>query len=147
MWIAARSLGLSVRGWCQSPIRGRKGGNLEVLAWLERLVVTPSVHRVHHGRNEAYLDRNYGELLTLWDHLLGTYEAEHEEPDYGVLKPVEPGDLREVQLSPWRDLWTDLRRAPGWGSRLRYLFDAPGYRHDGADERVRARRAREKRAG
>lgn len=109
--------------------------------WLERLLVTPSVHRVHHGRNEAYLDRNYGEVLTLWDRLLGTFEPESEAPDYGVLKPVDPGDFLDIQLSPWRALWADLRRAPDLSSRLRYLFDAPGYAHEGPDERVRARRA------
>jgi sterol desaturase/sphingolipid hydroxylase (fatty acid hydroxylase superfamily) len=111
------------------------------LGWLDRALVTPSVHRVHHGRNPDYLDRNYGELLTVWDHLLGTYTPETEPPDYGVLKPVDPGSLADIQLSPWRDLLADLRRAPDLRSRLRYLLDAPGYSHDGPDLRVRARRA------
>jgi len=103
------------------------------LGALDRLLVTPSVHRVHHGRNDDYLDRNYGEVLTVWDHLLGTYTAEDEAPDYGVLKPVDAGSLADIQLSPWRDLWRDLCRAPSLRVKLRYLLGAPGYRHDGPD--------------
>jgi len=110
------------------------------LGLLDRLLVTPSVHRVHHGRNDAYLDRNYGEVLTLWDHLLGTYQLEDEAPDYGVLKPVDAGSLAAIQLSPWRDLWRDLARAPSLRIKLRYLLDAPGYSHDGADQRNRFKR-------
>lgn len=110
------------------------------LPWLEAVLVTPSVHRVHHGRNEAYLDRNYGEVLSLWDHLLGTYAPEVEAPDYGVLAPVDAGDLLDVQLSPWRALLADLRAAPDLRSRIRYLLDAPGFAHEGPDRRVRARR-------
>lgn len=108
---------------------------------LDRWVVTPSVHRVHHGKELAYLDRNYGEVLTLWDHLAGTYEPETVAPTYGVLAPVDSRSLGAVQLEPWRDLWRDLRRAPTWGARLRYLFDAPGYSHDGPDHRVATLRA------
>lgn len=110
------------------------------LGVLDRLMITPSVHRVHHGRAEIDLDRNYGQVLLVWDHLFGTYQPETAPPDYGVLSPVDAGSLVDVQLSPWRALWRDLRRAPDLGSRLRYLFDAPGWSHDGPDARVRARR-------
>ena len=50
------------------------------LGWLDRVVVTPSVHRVHHGRDLPYLDRNYGEVLLLWDRLLGTWADEDHAP-------------------------------------------------------------------
>jgi sterol desaturase/sphingolipid hydroxylase (fatty acid hydroxylase superfamily) len=106
------------------------------LGALDRWLVTPSVHRVHHGRNLPYLDRNYGEVLLVWDHLFGTHQPEHEAPDYGVLADVDSESFVDVQLSPWRDLWADLRRAPDWASRLRYLLDAPGWKHDGPDARV-----------
>ena len=112
-------------------------GRLPLDGWL----VTPSVHRVHHGRNRPYLDTNYGEVLTLWDHLLGTYQVEEEAPDYGVLSDVDAGSLAAIQLSPWRDLWRDLKRAPDARTRLRYLLDAPGWSHDGDDLRVRALRS------
>lgn len=107
---------------------------------LDRVIVTPSVHRVHHGRDPRYLDRNYGEVLTLWDQLFGSFEPEQHPPDYGLLKPVDAGDLAAIQLGPWQDLWADLRRAPTLRVRLRYLFDAPGYSHDGPDQRARGLR-------
>lgn len=107
-------------------------------AWLRGLFVTPSDHRVHHGTEIPYLDRNYGEVLLLWDRLFGTYTPEDRAPTFGVLEPVDAGSLRAVQLSPWASLAHDLRRATRWRDRLRYLFDAPGWRHDGPDHRVRA---------
>lgn len=103
---------------------------------LEGVVVTPSAHRVHHGTELAYLDRNYGEVLALWDRLFGTYAPEVEAPRFGLLTPLADDALATVQLTPWRALLRDLRRAPGWGARLRYLFDAPGWSHDGPDLRV-----------
>jgi sterol desaturase/sphingolipid hydroxylase (fatty acid hydroxylase superfamily) len=112
------------------------------LGILDVLVVTPSVHRVHHGRDVGYLDTNYGEVLTVWDHLFGTWVREVEVPDYGVLKELDPGDFKEIQLSPWVDLWRDIRRAPSLGLKLRYALDAPGYSHDGPDGRVRALKRR-----
>jgi hypothetical protein len=66
---------------------------------------------------------------------------EGDAPTYGVLTPVDAGSLPAVQLSPWISLWRDLRRARRWRDRLRYLFDAPGWSHDGPDRRVRVARA------
>ena len=110
------------------------------LGLLDRLIVTPSVHRVHHGRDLGYLDTNYGEVLTLWDHLFGTWVVEEQSPDYGVLEPLDPGNFAQIQFSPWAGLLRDLRRAAGLRDKLRYLLDAPGFRHDGPDTRVRALR-------
>ncbi len=92
---------------------------------LDRLLVTPSVHRVHHGKDAAYLDRNYGEVLLPWDRLFGTHTVETTAPTYGVLAPVDAGDLADVQLSPWVALLRDLRRGAGLRARLRFLFDSP----------------------
>ena len=96
------------------------------LGWLDRIIVTPSVHRVHHGRNEAYLDRNYGEVLTLWDHVFGSYIVEIDTPDYGVLAPVDSGDLADVQFSAWRSLGRDLSNAHGLRHAVGILFGPPG---------------------
>ena len=59
---------------------------------------TPSNHRVHHGRNPKYIDRNHGGVLIVWDRLFGTYQAEEEEPVYGITKP----------LASWNPLWANL---------------------------------------
>ncbi|HRG98944.1 MAG TPA: sterol desaturase family protein [Polyangiaceae bacterium] len=103
------------------------------LGVLDRLCVTPSVHRVHHGRNAEYIDRNYGEVLLLWDRLFGSYQVEEAPPEYGVLAPVDPGDLVDVQLSPWRALWRDVRAAEGARRRLALVFGPPGAKESGAD--------------
>ena len=65
-------------------------GRLPGLDWL---LATPSNHRVHHGREPKYIDRNYGEVLMIWDHLFGTYQREEEEPSYGVIVPIETYNL------------------------------------------------------
>lgn len=111
------------------------------LGLLDRWLVTPSVHRVHHGRNLPYLDRNYGEVLLLWDRLFGTWRAEGEAPDYGLLSPVDAGSFVDVQISPWKALVADIRRAPTWGDKFRYCLFAPGWSHDGPDRRVKALQA------
>jgi sterol desaturase/sphingolipid hydroxylase (fatty acid hydroxylase superfamily) len=110
------------------------------LGVLEGLVITPSAHRVHHGIEPEYLDRNYAEVLCLWDRLLGTFQREERAPTFGLVTPLKDDGFVTVQVSPWAALWGDLRRAPNWTARLRYLFDAPGWSHDGPDLRVRATR-------
>ena len=104
---------------------------------LHGLLVTPSVHRVHHGRDVDYLDRNYGEVLLLWDRLFGTWQRETHAPTYGVTTPIDANGLVAIQVGFWQGLARDLARAPDWRSRARYLLDAPGYAHDGPDHRVR----------
>lgn len=103
---------------------------------LDPLVVTPSTHRVHHGRDLGYLDRNYGSVLALWDRLLGTWQREDSPPDYGVRSPVDPVSFVDIQVSPWRALWHDVRRASRWTDKLRYCLLAPGWSHDGPDQRA-----------
>ena len=95
------------------------------LGWLDRVLITPSVHRVHHGRNAPYIDRNYGEVLIVWDYLFGSYQVEEEEPEYGVLMPVDAGDLLDIQGAAWRALWRDLQDVPGLSNKLRMALGRP----------------------
>ena len=57
------------------------------LGWLETFMNTPSHHRVHHGREPKYIDKNFASVFIIWDKLLGTFQAEEETPDYGVTTP------------------------------------------------------------
>lgn len=59
------------------------------LGWIDKIFNTPSNHRVHHGSNPKYLDKNFGGILMIWDHLFGTYMAEEEKPTYGVTTGFE----------------------------------------------------------
>jgi hypothetical protein len=100
--------------------------------WLECLFITPSVHRVHHAKNNIYLDRNYGETFSIWDRIFGTFQTEVDQvkPVYGILiDKISGKNLTQVQLLLWRDLWTDVRRAPGLKNKLKYIFMAPGWNH------------------
>lgn len=68
------------------------------LGLVEGWLNTPSAHRVHHGRNRIYLDKNFGGILMIWDRLFGTYQAEIEEPEFGVLGKFESNNPFTVQL-------------------------------------------------
>ncbi|WP_117193890.1 sterol desaturase family protein [Rhizobium terrae] len=95
---------------------------------LERVLNTPAHHRVHHASNDGCLDRNYGGILIVFDHLFGTFaEAPTGEPlRYGLRgrKPsLNPG---RVALGEWASLWRDFRRALTWGERFNALFGPIG---------------------
>jgi sterol desaturase/sphingolipid hydroxylase (fatty acid hydroxylase superfamily) len=106
--------------------------------WFEAVFNTPSHHRVHHGSNVRYLDRNHGGVLIIWDKLFGTFSPERDaEPVvYGLTKNIESDNIAWVALHEYVAIGQDLKRAPNWGDRLRYLFLAPGWSHDGVDKRA-----------
>jgi sterol desaturase/sphingolipid hydroxylase (fatty acid hydroxylase superfamily) len=102
--------------------------------WLERNLGTPSNHRVHHASNPRYLDANYAPICQFWDRLFGTYVAETpEEPvRFGLVHDIATENPLRVLLFEWAWMWRDVRRAPDWRSRLRYVFGRVGWSHDGS---------------
>jgi sterol desaturase/sphingolipid hydroxylase (fatty acid hydroxylase superfamily) len=88
---------------------------------------TPSHHRVHHGSDAIYLDRNYAGILIVWDRIFGTFQPELFRPHYGLTHPVETYDLITLQYGDYAELWRDLRSAASWRDRLGYLFMPPGW--------------------
>ncbi|HCH64343.1 MAG TPA: hypothetical protein DFR83_16175 [Deltaproteobacteria bacterium] len=92
---------------------------------IEWVFNTPSHHRVHHGRQEAYIDKNYGGILIIWDRLFGTFQEEFEEADFGITMP--PNSLNPV----WGNfvLWSDLARAsrqtPGLWNKIKLWLGPP----------------------
>lgn len=99
--------------------------------WLNKIFITPDVHRVHHGKNVRYLDMNYSEILSVWDRLFGTYKEYDEKPEYGILRPINPDSFWEVQLTPWKDLWHDINTTSGIRNKLKIMFMPPGWYPDG----------------
>lgn len=95
------------------------------LGWLDRLFATPSNHRVHHGFNDLYIDRNYGEVLMLWDRLFGTYQAEQEEPNYGVTDPIDTDNPLRIEIAGFGWLRAKMLRAGTRADRLRCLIMPP----------------------
>lgn len=98
------------------------------LGWLDRVVTTPSNHRVHHAVNDCYLDRNYGGLFVLWDRLFGTYAAETERCVFGTRTPLRSFHplraITQVYFSLAHDAWHTKR----WHDKLRVWFMPPGWR-------------------
>ena len=78
------------------------------LGWLEWVFNTPSHHRVHHGRNSQYIDKNYAGVLIVWDRIFGTFEPEVETVRYGISKPVESFNPITVTFAEWKDMWRDV---------------------------------------
>lgn len=98
---------------------------------LEGVLATPANHRVHHGTEPKYLDRNYGQTLVIWDRLFGTFQREEEEPTYGLVKQMESHRVWDIQTWGVRHLVAQLRSAPRWRDKLGYLVRPPGWSHDG----------------
>ena len=111
---------------------------------LERWLCTPANHRVHHGTQPKYLDKNYGQTLLIWDRLFGTWQPEEEEPVYGLVKQLDRQDYLSIQLAPITGLWRAMRSAPDWRGKLGYLWHPPGWSHDGNHERSAELLARER---
>lgn len=100
---------------------------VEKMGWLEYILNTPSHHRVHHGRNPKYIDKNHAGVFIIWDRMFGTFKEEEERPTYGITRPLNTFNPVMAHVQPFTDLWRDARSIPGWGDRLRYLFAPPGW--------------------
>jgi len=105
----------------------------------EAIFNTPSHHRVHHASNIRYLDCNHGGILIIWDRLFGTFseECDDEPVVYGLTTNINSNNPWVVLTHEYRSIGRDVSRADNWPDRLRYLFWAPGWSHDGADKRAR----------
>ncbi|MFS0896163.1 sterol desaturase family protein [Mycolicibacterium litorale] len=95
---------------------------------IEFVFNTPSHHRVHHGRDAEYLDRNYGGILIIWDRLFGTFQRELFRPHYGLTKPVDTYNIWRLQTHEYAAIARDVRRARRWRDRLGYAFGPPGWK-------------------
>lgn len=95
------------------------------LGILEYIFVTPSHHRVHHASNEQYLDKNYGDMLIIWDKLFGTFAEEKEEPSFGLTKPLESHSFLWQYFHFLLEVWYTARRTPGWRNKLKIVFGKP----------------------
>jgi len=97
-------------------------GNLGPLEWV---LATPSQHRVHHGRNPEYLDKNYGGFLCLWDRLFGTFEEELAKVEYGLVEQIGTLNPFKVQIAGLAKLGHQLAGIAGWRGKVRLLFAHP----------------------
>lgn len=97
------------------------------MGWFEYIFNTPSHHRVHHGRNPKYIDKNHAGTLIIWDKMFGTFKEEEERPTYGITKPVNSWNAVWANFSHYADMSKDLKRIPAWSDKFKYLFKKPGW--------------------
>ncbi len=95
--------------------------------WIEWVFNTPSHHRVHHGTNSRYLDRNYGGTLIIWDRIFRTFTPEDEPVRYGVLHPVTSRNPLYVAFHLWADIWRDVLTSRTWTERLAHVLASPDW--------------------
>lgn len=99
------------------------------LGWLEQVFNTPSHHRVHHARNDAYLDRNYAGVLIIWDKLFGTFVPENpaDPPEYGIRRQIHTDNVLTMVFHEWRDMLHDAARPGPLWLRLKHLWAPPDW--------------------
>jgi alkylglycerol monooxygenase len=95
--------------------------------WIEFIFNTPSHHRVHHGRNPKYIDKNHAGSLIIWDRMFGTFQEEEERPTYGITKPINSWNPIFANVSHYVEMGKDIKQIPTWGDRIKYLFMKPGW--------------------
>ena len=120
-FITCSALNTLYQFWIHTRLIGKLGP-------LEWVFNTPSHHRVHHGRNPRYIDRNHAGSLIIWDRMFGTFVEETDEPVYGVVKPLSSTNPLWANLAAWADLWSVASKARALKDRLRPLVEAPGWR-------------------
>jgi alkylglycerol monooxygenase len=95
------------------------------LGWIEYVFVTPSHHRVHHSSNRAYLDKNYGDVLIIWDKLFGTFTEEKEQPVYGLTKPLNSHSFLWQHFHYPLELALAMKKTVGFKAKMKILFGRP----------------------
>ncbi len=100
------------------------------MGFLEKIIVTPSHHRVHHAMNSEYMDKNYGQIFIFWDKWFGTFQEEREDvpPVYGVTRPVRTWNPVKINFQHMWLLIQDAWRTKNWKDKLRIWFMPTGWR-------------------
>ena len=97
------------------------------MGWFEYIFNTPSHHRVHHGRDPKYIDKNHAGTLIIWDRMFGTFQEEEERPTYGITKPINSWNGVWANFSHYATMARELKQITNWSDKIRYLFNKPGW--------------------
>ncbi|HWJ28679.1 MAG TPA: hypothetical protein VNS32_19200, partial [Flavisolibacter sp.] len=101
---------------------------------------TPSHHRVHHGINLKYLDKNHGGILIIWDRMFGSFQPEGERPTYGLTKNIGSFNPVVVALKTWGELFQKAMHSGSVSNAVNYFIKPPGWSHDGSSMTVKQMR-------
>jgi alkylglycerol monooxygenase len=104
--------------------------HINKMGWLEKIIVTPSHHRVHHAINPEYIDKNYGQIFIFWDKWFGTYQEElpNVQPVYGITRPVRTWNPIRINFQHAWLLIKDAWRTSNWKDKFTLWFKPTGYR-------------------
>jgi alkylglycerol monooxygenase len=95
------------------------------LGWLEHILITPSLHGVHHASDEQYLDKNYGDVFTFWDKIFGTFKLETEKPKYGLTHPINSYSFLWQHFHYYFEILEAASRVKGLKNKLKIIFGHP----------------------
>jgi sterol desaturase/sphingolipid hydroxylase (fatty acid hydroxylase superfamily) len=95
------------------------------LGFVEWIFNTPSHHRVHHGSNKQYIDKNYGNLLIIWDRMFGTFEPEKEKVKFGLVNNVNTFNPTKITFMAWSSMIEDIKNKQSLSEALRIIFGPP----------------------
>jgi len=127
MILTAQAVSLLYQFWLHTEAVDRLGP-------LEWIMNTPSHHRVHHGANVPYLDKNHAGIFIIWDRLFGTFAREEEKVVYGLTTNITSFNPLVIGFHEIGSIARDVARAPTIGAKLGYLFAPPGWSHDGSTQ-------------
>jgi sterol desaturase/sphingolipid hydroxylase (fatty acid hydroxylase superfamily) len=125
----ARGINLLYQYWIHTDVIRSLGSGEEVLN-------TPSHHRVHHGSNQEYLDRNHGSILIVWDRLFGTFQREEEPVVYGLTKNIDTYNPVRIAGHEYVDILRDIAHSTTWHDRLSFVLRGPGWAYRRHAERA-----------
>ena len=120
LFFIANQVTILYQFWCHTEYIGK------MPKFISYFFVTPSHHRVHHGVNPKYLDRNYGSTFIIWDRVFGTFQPEEETPTYGITQPIKSFNPFYINFHELIDLVKELRKSPNWSLGWKMLWSPPG---------------------
>jgi sterol desaturase/sphingolipid hydroxylase (fatty acid hydroxylase superfamily) len=118
-FVTMHGLNLIYQFWIHTKLVGNLG-------FIEKILNTPSHHRVHHGVNDQYLDKNYAGIFIVWDKMFGTFVEETEEPRYGIIKPLTSYNWLWINTHGWAEMFEAMKLKKTFFGKLRCVFGAPG---------------------
>ena len=118
MFVVMHGFNLIYQFWIHTKLVKRLGP-------VELVLNTPSHHRVHHGVNEPYLDKNYAGVLIIWDRIFGSFVNESEEPRYGIIKPLRSYNPLWINTHGWVEMWQSMRSRKTVLEKLRCVLGSP----------------------
>ena len=110
---------LAYQTWIHTELIGKLGA-------LDEVLNTPANHRVHHGCDEKYIDKNFGGILIIWDRIFGSFQREEETPVYGLKRDYHSVNPFSVWFSELPEFFANVAKSPTLGAALGYMFGRPG---------------------